>query len=497
MKQNTSKEKAKEISLPNDLNEQLCSDELMRINRKELNELIHLHQGMIFKFISVDGQFIHTLCDGELVYRLGLTPSHVVGKQLIDFLPEQNTKRKLLFYERVWNGEDHVTYEEELNGIHYFAALRPIIQDGEVIEVIGSCMDITDRKKAEKALLESENKYRLIAENMTDLIILFDNQGKCIYASPSHESVLGYSPEYFLSQNTLHLIHPNDSSLIINGFEEVNKTKTPMRVEFRLLHAENGWKLFDCTATPVLDEDGEVEHIMVVAKDITEKRRAEELLWKSEKLSLVGELAAGVAHEIRNPLTSIKGFIQLFQQGIKNEEYFDVVLSELNRIEDIIKEFLSLAKPQEIQLKSVSISSLLKEIDTLMKSEAHLKNIEIIIEINEDIPLIMCDANQIKQVLLNLCKNSIEATDVYKKGLLKVSAHIEDKNQLCIQVIDNGVGISEERLKRLGEPFYSNKEKGTGLGLMLCFRIIKEHKGTITFESIENQGTTVKIRLPV
>ncbi|RFB15289.1 PAS domain S-box protein [Bacillus sp. HNG] len=494
MKQYAITEKTKDISL---LDEELCSDELVSIDRKELNETIRLHQGMIFKFKEIAGQFIHTLCDGELVYRLGLTPSHVVGKQLIGFLPEQITKRKHLLYERAWNGEDHVTYEAELNGIHYFAALRPVIRNGEVIEVIGSCMDITDRKKVEKALLESENKYRLIAENMTDLIILFDRQGKCIYASPSHETVLGYPPEYFLSQNTLHLIHPNDTSLIINGFEEVNKTKIPLRVEFRLLHAEHGWKLFDCTATPVLDEDGEVEHIMVVAKDITEKRRAEELLWKSEKLSLVGELAAGVAHEIRNPLTSIKGFIQLFQQGVRNEEYFNVILSEFNRIEDIIKEFLSLAKPQEIQLKSVSIPSLLKEINTLMKPEAYLKNVQIIIDSDVSIPLVMCDANQIKQVLLNLCKNSIEATDGYKRGLLIISAHIEDKNQLCIQVVDNGIGISEERLKRLGEPFYSNKEKGTGLGLMLCFRIIKEHKGTITFESKENLGTTVKIRLPV
>ncbi|MEH7238175.1 ATP-binding protein [Bacillus sp. JJ1562] len=497
MKQHTITEKANDISLPDDINEQLWSEVLVRIDRNELNETIRMQQGMIFKFKSINGQFIHTLCDGELVYRLGLTPGHIVGKQLIDFLPEQNVKRKLPFYERAWNGEDHVTYEEDLNGIHYFAALRPIIQNGEVIEIIGSCMDITDRKKAEKALHESENKYRLIAENMTDLIILFDSQGKCIYASPSHESVLGYPPEYFLNQNTLHLIHPNDSSLIINGFEEVNKTKAPMRVESRLLHSGNGWKLFDCTATPVLDEDDEVEHIMVVAKDITEKRRAEELLWKSEKLSLVGELAAGVAHEIRNPLTSIKGFIQLFQQGVRKEEYFDVVLSELNRVEEIIKEFLSLAKPQEAQLKPVNIPSLLKEIDTLMKSEATLKNVEIIIEIDQDIPLVMCDANQVKQVLLNLCKNSIEATDANKKGLLKITAHIEDNNQLCIQVIDNGVGISEERLKRLGEPFYSNKEKGTGLGLMLCFRIIKEHKGTITFDSLENQGTTVKIRLLV
>jgi signal transduction histidine kinase len=207
-------------------------------------------------------------------------------------------------------------------------------------------------------------------------------------------------------------------------------------------------------------------------------------------------LAAGVAHEIRNPLTSIKGFIQLFQQGIRKEEYFDVVLKEFNRIEDIIKEFLSLAKPQEIQLKQVYIPSLLKEVETLLESELHLKNVKFITEIERDIPFILCDANQIKQVLLNLCKNSMEALDKNKVGVIKLIACIENKKNLLIKVIDNGEGISKERLKRLGEPFYSNKEKGTGLGLMICYRIIKEHKGTILFDSAANQGTTVSIRIP-
>ncbi|WP_066315539.1 EAL domain-containing protein [Bacillus sp. FJAT-29814] len=487
-----------EFGLPQDVNERMWAEELVRAARQELNETIRMQQGMTFKFKKINGQFIHTLCDGELLYRIGLNPSLVVGKCLTDIFPEVYSKEKEVFYQRAWDGEEHVSYEGEVNGVTYLAALSPIKRGGEVVEVIASCVDITERKKMEQALVDSENKYKLITENMTDLINLYDIQGKCLYASPSHQSVLGYSPQLFEGNHTREFVHPEDILIMMERFYEVIRTKSTSKAELRLLHANGDWRLFDCAATPVIDEVGKVAHVMIVGKDITKTRQAEERLWQSEKLSLVGELAAGVAHEIRNPMTSIKGFIQLFQQGIIRKEYFDVVLSEFNRVEEIIKEFLSLAKPQEIQPKQASVLTLLTEVRTLIQSEANLKNVEIVLEVAPNLPSIMCDVNQIKQVLLNLCKNSMEALDSREKGLIKITAQADGAgDQLLIQVSDNGIGISEERIKRLGEPFYSNKEKGTGLGLMICFRIIRQHNGTITFESKENQGTTVNLRLPL
>ena len=487
-------QKVQKYGIPREVNEQMWAEELLRMAKKDLQDTVRLQQGMTMKFKKINGRFIHTLCDGELLYRFGLIPSEVVGKELYDFLPYKHADKKIECYQRAWEGEEFVTYEDELNGIHYLASLRPVRRGGEVVEVIASCVDITDRKRAEEALRESEYKYRLITENISDIVMLLDQQGTILYASPSLGAMLGSPSECYKGKSLFELMRTEGRPFAIKKFKQAVKDKSLYEGESYFLHSNGSLILCEGVATPVMGRDGEVEHFILVGRDITEKRKAEELLLKSEKLSVVGELAAGVAHEIRNPLTAIRGFIQLFQQGITKPEFFHVVFNEFDRVEDIIKEFLSLAKPQEIRLRETDIQAVLKDVEILIESESHLQNVQIAQEFEPDIPLIMCDGNQIKQVFINLIKNSIEALP--NGGFVKIEGEKEG-DHVVIRVRDNGMGISEERLQRLGEPFFSNKEKGTGLGLMLCFRIIRQHHGTIHFKSKENEGTTVEIRLPI
>ncbi|MCI2255215.1 EAL domain-containing protein [Domibacillus sp. PGB-M46] len=484
----------KKHGLPDDVNERMWVRELLDRAKQEMQETIRLQQGMTFKFKKIHDQFIHTLCDGELLYRMGLTPSQVVGKVLYDFMPPKAAADKEKSYRRAWEEEEVVTYESTINGIDYLSVLCPVKKGGKVVEVIGSAVDITDRKQVEEALQESEEKYRLIADNMTDLICLLDSSGHVVYTSPSHATVLGYPQEELGGDKTIAKMHPEDVEFFQEEVKQIIETNHSSQVEFRFLHADGRWLLIECVGTPVLGENGAVEHVVMVGRDITEKRKAEELLLKSEKLTVVGELAAGVAHEIRNPLTSIKGFVQLLQQGMIKEEFFEVIMAEFDRVECIIKEFLTLAKPQEIQLRKININKVLEDVETLLRSEAHLQNVQILHETKQFIPSFMCDPNQIKQVFINLLKNSIEAMP--DGGIVHIQSSIEGPNVL-ITITDNGMGIKEERIQKLGEPFYSNKEKGTGLGLMLCFRIIRQHKGTIVFKSKENEGTTVEVRLPL
>lgn len=220
---------------------------------------------------------------------------------------------------------------------------------------------------------------------------------------------------------------------------------------------------------------------------------------KNEKLSIVSELAASVAHEVRNPLTVVRGFIQLMGQEAenkehKNKEYFELVLSELDRAQDIITDYLNLAKQQYFEKERVLLSSLLIEVDQLMRSYANYKTVTIETKIDADL-IVYGDNPRLKQVFINLLKNAIEAVpDI--DGKVQIRAY-SSHEMIRIKISDNGSGMTSEHLERLGEPYFTLKEKGTGLGLTVTFSIIEHHQGTIRFQSEVNHGTTVTVSLPI
>jgi PAS domain S-box-containing protein len=354
--------------------------------------------------------------------------------------------------------------------------------------------DITRRKRAEDALRKSESEYRLIAENTQDYIRVLDVNGIILYASPSHESILGFQPNFYKGQWFYELMHPDDIPKTKEQFFQIISTKSARQVEFRYKHSNGGWVYVESFGSPVLNEQGEVTSIVIVGRDISERKKAEEVIRESEKLSVVGELAAGVAHEIRNPLTSIKGFIQL-QKELNNPCYTDLIISEINRIEAIVGEFLTLAKPQVPNFKEVGVNILLDHVMLLFDSQALLNNVEFLHEVDSDLPLIYCDKNQMKQVFINILQNAVEAMP--NGGAIKIEVSQSNSDSIRFRFIDQGYGISEERMKHIGEPFYSTKEKGTGLGLTISKKILQEHGGTMTIESTLNQGTTVDVILPI
>ncbi|MEH7121290.1 EAL domain-containing protein, partial [Neobacillus vireti] len=313
-----------ESGIPEGVRNRIWYEELLNQAKEELQDTIRLQQGMIFKFKRINGQFIHTLCDGELLYQIGLTPADVVGKRLDEFYPMEKALFKTTFYQRAWNGEELVNYEGYVNGIYYLASLRPIKKGGEIVEVIGSCIDITARKQVELSLRENEARYRLITENMSDILMLLDHRGKILYASPSLGRVLGTPTKSYEGGSSFRLIHPEDRDQVMMRYQQIINKNPSVRMEARFSHANGEWVLIEGIGTPVYGRNGEMEHFIIAGRDITEKKRTEEQLAKSEKLAMVGELAAGVVHEIRNPITSIKGFIQLFQQGTHKPEYYKV-----------------------------------------------------------------------------------------------------------------------------------------------------------------------------
>lgn len=236
---------------------------------------------------------------------------------------------------------------------------------------------------------------------------------------------------------------------------------------------------------------------LTLFRDITEKVEMEDRLGKSDTLNMIGELAAGIAHEIRNPMTALKGFIQLLESSTEGEYslYFQVITSELQRIDSIINEFLILSKPQAIKYVYTDLVKIMKETVDLLTAQAVLDDVQFTTHYDDALPELLCEPNQLKKVFINIIKNAIEVMP--NGGYITISISQAAGERIHISIKDEGEGIPEDKLAKLGEPFFTTKEKGTGLGLMVSYKIIKEHGGTIEVESEVGHGTVFHIYLPI
>ncbi len=217
---------------------------------------------------------------------------------------------------------------------------------------------------------------------------------------------------------------------------------------------------------------------------------------ESEKMTVVSELAASIAHEVRNPLTVVKGFIQLIEkeENSSNKQYMKLVLSELDRAESLISDYLNLAKKTEIQKKPIDISDLIKSIHSVIQSYSNINGVRIQTSIEQKL-YVLGDMGKLKQAFYNILKNGIEAV-LDDQGLVEIKVY-RSLRSVHVEFSDNGIGMNDDELLKIGEPFYTNKESGTGLGVMVTKAIIHDHGGSISYESTLRQGTLVKVSLPL
>lgn len=236
---------------------------------------------------------------------------------------------------------------------------------------------------------------------------------------------------------------------------------------------------------------------LVVIQDITEFRRLHEMSREQERLAVVGRMAAGIVHELRNPLTTIKGFAQLLREkkGPETEPYVSYIIEEIDNCARIIGDFLKLARPQPVCLERRSLNETVQEIAAMIEPRAFLQNVKVETELASCLPECLFDPAQLKQVFLNLVDNALEA--MVDGGVLKFNTFACASGQVGVAVQDTGCGIPETLLKKIGLPFFSTKENGTGLGLFICQSIIQAHGGRIEVESKEGKGTTFRIYLPL
>jgi two-component system, sporulation sensor kinase E len=297
----------------------------------------------------------------------------------------------------------------------------------------------------------------------------------------SKKDLHGFSGEFLSQQIRLNIEKVIQDEELVENIEITNQNQP------------NATFLFD--VYPIFHQDKRLLGTFCQIRDITQFKKSEEKLRQSEKLSIVGQLAAGVAHEVRNPLTTIRGFVQLLQDKYKDDhKHLQLIMSEIDRINLIISEFLILSKPHAANLQLKQVPVILENIIELINTQAALNHCEILFQHEDSLPLIYCDENQIKQVFINVLKNALEAMPY--GGTIRVNAY-RKQEKLVIQFVDIGDGISTSDLPNLGKPFFTTKSNGTGLGLMISKKIIENHQGTFMIDSIENIGTTVEITLPI
>ncbi|WP_176699650.1 PAS domain-containing sensor histidine kinase [Neobacillus massiliamazoniensis] len=371
----------------------------------------------------------------------------------------------------------------------------PIVINDDIVGVYGIAKDITEIKQKRKKLRENEALYQLLMENSLDLITKSTPNGEFLYVSSYSKEIIGFTPDELIGKSVKELIHLDDLNDYENNKEIVSSGHGNGRITFRLKHCNGHYIWVEALCKPILNDQNVVSEIISVIRDVTEKKRTEALLLQSEKLSVAGQLAAGIAHEIRNPLTAIKGFLQLIEAEQDTQKtYFDIINSEMNRIELILGELLILSKPHALKFEKKNIKQIFDQVKALIDTQAIMNNIEVEITYLSNLQTLLCDENQLKQVFINILKNSIEA--MHNGGKITVEVDTTESNQMQIRFIDQGCGITEENLQRIGQPFFTTKEKGTGLGLMISMKIIEKHNGTIHISS-ENNGTKIEVTLPL
>ncbi|NQX62630.1 PAS domain-containing sensor histidine kinase [Paenibacillus qinlingensis] len=372
----------------------------------------------------------------------------------------------------------------------------------QIVGVYAILKDLTEIREQKKEIDKLYKQNQLILNSVSEGIYGIDTNGRTIFWNKAAEAITGWKVDEMLGRRIHNLIRPlhEDGTFVIP--EENTTVNTMLQREGAILNEDLFWKKdgasfpVEYMSSPMLDGGGQLLGTVITFSDITELKKTQELLIKSDKLSAVGQLAAGVAHEIRNPLTALKGFLKLLKTSSAKEQYYiEIMQKELQRIEFIVNEFLFVSKPQATHFVTSTLYTIIMSTVELLQPQALLSNIEIEAEVDSGLPPVTCDENQIKQVFINIMKNAIESME--QGGNLRIHAELKGSgNQILVRFVDQGCGIAPERLPKLGEPFYSTKEKGTGLGLMVCYRIIEAHGGFMKISSKLTEGTIVEITLP-
>jgi two-component system cell cycle sensor histidine kinase/response regulator CckA len=352
-----------------------------------------------------------------------------------------------------------------------------------------------DRKKVEIALKESEEKYHMFFENAADLIAVVTPEGRFLDLNKKFEEESGYSRDEMKGKNvfTCGIIAKEFVPRLMAAMGKILIGKEPPVIEVEGMTKKGERVPYEVKGIP-LRKEGKIIAIQATLRNLTYRKKVE----TSQRLAQLGEMMADMAHEIKNPLQVISGRAQilLMEESKKEDirEGLETICEQCDRTNDLIQRFLYFSKPSKGDFKEVDINESLDYVLHLIEHPYSLKNIKIRKEYMPLPPMVKIDEKRMHEVFLNLVNNSADAMPA--GGTITVRTQKGGEN-LCIDIQDTGSGIEEENLKRVFDSFFTTKEKGTGLGLPLCYSIVKAHEGDLKFTSEVGKGTIATIHLPI
>ncbi|WP_377889500.1 PAS domain S-box protein [Alkalihalobacillus sp. R86527] len=345
--------------------------------------------------------------------------------------------------------------------------------------------DITETKAMIAEIKESEERFRKLFEGALDGIAIVHENGLIKDVNHAFVKMVNYDKEYLVGTHYNAIKGGCDITWDLHSPNGRSGEGKRRNLETGSVH----------TYSFTLSYNIYPNHHLVIVRDVSKIKESEEIARKTETSNVLSELAAGVAHEIRNPLSSIKAFLQLLKGNDSvNQDLLEVVGTEMKEVEEFVNEFLLLSKREVVSYDQVNLTELLTHITSSLSDKAAEHNVDIITKSDTDVNCI-CIRSHIRQALFNIIENGIES--MLDGGTLAISITVNDEKTTMIEVADEGSGIPHQIIHKLGEPYYHTSDKGTGLGLMVSYKVIEEHGGSITVTSKDNIGTRFIIGLPL
>jgi len=350
-----------------------------------------------------------------------------------------------------------------------------------------------------KTLNEMKVYTSKLLETMDNAVISVDNKGKIKTFNRKSEEIFGKKKEEVLHKDCQEVLNLNILGESI--FKKCLLEKKNISQEIILEEKGLKKKILDLNTSFLTDKSGEITGVVAVIRDVTEIKDLNEEVARHKRLAALGKLSAGIAHEIRNPLSSIRGLAQFvynsFSKTDERKEDLNTIIQEVDRLNKLVVQVLDFAKLKKPNFTHFSLNDLIRKITELFKLEIKDKQIKFSLELSPDISQIQADEDQVRQILMNVIINAIQA--IPKKGEIKIKTEktlLKGEPAIKLIVEDSGIGIPEKDLNQIFDPFFSTKEKGSGLGLSIVYKLIEAHQGEIKVESKEGEGTKFVIFLP-